>query len=73
MPKIFKPSNGNQPSLDSRALYTTNSPQSNHEKKNEYTVLESNEAENVNKVENPAKCLLGLAYESSDDDDDDDE
>ncbi|XVF66133.1 hypothetical protein PTKIN_Ptkin10aG0010600 [Pterospermum kingtungense] len=68
-PRFSSPSDGNQPSLDSAVSDTTNSPQSNHEKKNEHTVLESNEAEKVNKVENPAKCLLGLAYESSDDDD----
>ncbi|XP_022737470.1 uncharacterized protein LOC111290433 isoform X2 [Durio zibethinus] len=58
-PKFSSSSDGNQSNLKSQ--------ESNHENKNELTVLESNKAEKQNKVENPAKCLLGLTYASSDD------
>lgn len=65
-PRFSSPSDGNQSNFDSRDSETanSNSQQSNHENKNE-----QNEAEKLNKVESPAKCLLGLTYASSDDED----
>ncbi|XP_052886993.1 uncharacterized protein LOC128295454 [Gossypium arboreum] len=68
-PKISSPSSsepeGNQSNLQSQGQ------ESNHEKKIEHCVSESNTAEKQNKVEKSTKSLLGLAYASSDDDDDD--
>ncbi|XVE54998.1 hypothetical protein DITRI_Ditri03aG0125900 [Diplodiscus trichospermus] len=101
-PRLSSPSDGIQSNLHSCDSVMTKSQVSNHENKNEQTVLESNKGEkqikvenpsvmaksqecsdeNKNeqtvfesnkaekqKVENPAKCLLGLTYASSDDED----
>ncbi|XP_021292427.1 uncharacterized protein LOC110422739 isoform X2 [Herrania umbratica] len=68
-PKFSSPPDRNQSNLHPSGSVLTNSRESNQENKNEHTILESNKAEEQNKVENPAKSLLGLAYASSDDED----
>ncbi|XVF12071.1 hypothetical protein REPUB_Repub08aG0083000 [Reevesia pubescens] len=59
-PRFSIPLDGNQSNSQPR--------DSNHENNNEHIVMESNKAEEKHsKVENHAKCLLGLTYASSDD------
>ncbi|WRX16771.1 hypothetical protein QQP08_009258 [Theobroma cacao] len=68
-PKFSSPSDRSQSNLHPSGSVLANSRESNQENKNKHTILESNKAEKQNKVENPAKSLLGLAYASSDDED----
>ncbi|XP_039045319.1 uncharacterized protein LOC120185060 isoform X2 [Hibiscus syriacus] len=67
--KFSSPSNS-EPEAN-RSNLRSQEQEFNHEKNEQHRVPESNTEGKQDKLENPSKSLLGLAYASSDDDEDD--